>query len=204
MAVASAWGLKYEEIVGLSWLAYNGQGIVGRWRFPNAGSVWNLTRVYQVLSFRAVLIEGEKKILSFSGTDEGLDWLDNVQQGLTGLSAQYLGALGLASRVNPDIVIGHSLGGGLASYVGIYQGRQTATVNPAPLNINPVSGLPIIIRGGKVVNYVVLGEALDLLDKAAFNMTRVGTIHYVPSTGTSPVAKHLLNNLNGFVAPVKI
>ncbi len=48
-----------------------------------------------------------------------------------------------------------------------------------------------------------LGEALDLLDKSALTMRRIGTIHYVPSNGADLVAKHLLINLTGFVAPVK-
>lgn len=206
MPVPDAWGLKYEEVVGLSWLAYSGQGIVGRWRFPNVGSVWNLTTVYQVLNFRAVLIEGEKKILSFSGTDSGPspDWLDNIQQGLTGMSGQYIAALALGAAVRPDIVVGHSLGGGLASYVGIYQGRNVAAVNPAPLNINGISGIPMLVNNGRGVNYVAPGEALDLLDIVAPNMRRIGTIHYVGSNGADPAAKHLLNNLTGFVAPVKI
>lgn len=204
MPVPDAWGLKYEEVAGLAWLAYNGQGVVGRWRFPNVGSVWNLTRVYQVLNFRAVLIQTDKKILSFAGTDEISDWGDNILQGLTGYSPQYLGALALAAAVQPDIVVGHSLGGGLASYVGIYQGRKTATVNPAALNINPVSGIPMLINNGKVINYVAPGEVLDLLDQAAPNMRRIGTINYVPSNGADPVAKHLLINLTGFAAPVKI
>lgn len=204
MPVPNAWGLKYEEVVGLSWLAYKGQGIVGRWRFPNVGSVWNLTRVYQVLNFRAILVEGDRKILSLSGTDDASDWLDNIQQGLTGMSAQYLVALGLAARVQPDLVVGHSLGGGLASYVGIYQGRNVATVNPAPLNINPISGIPMLVNNGRGINYVVRGEALDILDVAMPTMRRIGAIHYVGSTGTDPVAKHLLPNLTGFVAPVKI
>jgi len=206
MPVPDAWGLKYEEVVGLSCLAYSGQGIVGRWRFPNVGSVWNLTTVYQVLNFRAVLIEGEKKILSYSGTDSGPspDWLDNIQQGLTGMSAQYIAALALGAAVRPDIVVGHSLGGGLASYVGIYQGRNVAAVNPAPLNINGISGVPMLVNNGRGVNYVAPGEALDLLDIVAPNMRRIGTIHYVGSNGADPVAKHLLNNLTGFVAPVKI
>jgi hypothetical protein len=205
MPVPNAWGLRYEEVVGLTWLAYNGQGTIGRWRFPNAGnSVWNLTRVYQVLNFRAVLVEGATRILSFSGTDQITDWSDNIQQGLSGYSAQYIGALAVASGANPDIVVGHSLGGGLASYVGIYQGRKTATVNPAALNINPISGIPMMINNGKVINYVVRGEALDLLDTYAPNMRRIGTIHYVPSNGSDAVAKHLLPNLSGFVAPVRI
>lgn len=203
MPVPSGWGLKYEEVVGLTWLAYNGQGNVGRWRFPNAGSVWNITKVYQVLNFRAVLVEGPSRVLSFSGTDQLTDWGDNIQQGLTGYSPQYISALGVASNARPEIVVGHSLGGGLASYVGIYQGRKVATVNPAALNINPVSGIPMVINNGKVINYVVRGEALDLLDRYAPNMRRIGTIHYVPSNGGDAVAKHLLPNLSGFVAPVR-
>ena len=203
MPVPNAWGLKYEEVVGLTWLAYNGQGTVGRWRFPNAGSIWNVTRVYQMLNFRAVLVEGASRVLSFSGTDQLTDWGDNVQQGLLGYSPQYLGALAVASGASPEIVVGHSLGGGLASYVGIYQGRRVATVNPAALNINLASGIPMIINNGKVLNYVVRGEVLDLLDTYAPNMRRIGTIHYVPSIGADAIAKHLLPNLTGFTAPVR-
>jgi hypothetical protein len=61
----------------------------------------------------------------------------------------------------------------------------------------------MIINNGKVVNYVVRGEALDLLDRYAPNMRRIGTIHYVPSVGSDAVAKHLLPNLSGFTAPVR-
>lgn len=203
MPEPNAWGLKYEEVVGLTWLAYKGQGNVGRWRFPNADSVWNITKVYQVLNFRAVLVEGPKRILSFSGTDQVTDWVDNVQQGLAGVSPQYLGAIAVALDASPEIVVGHSLGGGLASYVAIYQGRKAATVNPAPLNINRVSGIPMIIHNGNVINYVVRGEALDLLDDSTWGMRRIGTIHYVSSFGTDVVAKHLLPNLVGFTEPVR-
>ena len=204
MSVPDAWGLKYQEVVGLAWLAYKGKGDVGHWRFPNAGSVWNVTRVYQVLNFRAVLVEGEKKILSYSGTDDLADWGDNISQGLLGASPQYLGALALAKRTQPDIVVGHSLGGGLASYVGIYQGKHTATVNPAALNINPISGIPMILHNNRVINYVVRGEVLDLLDRTMPNMRRIGKIHHVPSNGSSPIQKHSLANLSGFVTPVRI
>ncbi len=204
MSVPDAWGLKYQEVVGLSWLAYRGKGDVGRWRFPNVGSVWNVTKVYQVLNFRAVLIEGERKILSYSGTDQISDWGDNISQGLLGASPQYLGALALARRTKPDLVVGHSLGGGLASYVSIYQGKHGATVNPAPLNINPVSGIPMILHNKRVINYVVRGEALDILKKAAPIMRRIGETYYVTSRGANPVQKHLLPNLDGFVTPVKI
>jgi hypothetical protein len=205
MSVPDAWGLKYEEVVGLTWLAYKGQGTPGNWSFPNAGSTWNLVSVFERGSFRAVLVKGKKTVLSFSGTDDGADWGDNVGQGLTGISGQYAYALYIARSNASDLVVGHSLGGGLASYVAIYGGRQAATVNPAPLNINAASGLAMLKNNDLVVNYVAPGEALDLLDAAMLNMRRVGKIYNVPSTGGySPVARHLLPNLSGFSAPVKV
>jgi hypothetical protein len=204
MSVPDAWGLKYHEVVGLCWLAYKGQGDVGNWSFPNVGSSWRVTRVIERGPFRAIVAQGSKTVLSFSGTDEGGDWLDNVAQGLTGMSSQYLFALQVAAANAADVVVGHSLGGGLASYVGVYGGRQTATINPAALNINIASGIAMIRNSGLVINYVATGEALDILDIAAPNMTRVGRIFRVSSGGGwSPVARHLLPNLSGFVAPVR-
>ncbi len=203
----SFWGLAYEEVIGLCWLAYAGQGTVGRWRFGN-GTFWNLTTVIEPLNFRAVVVTSPtgKKILSFSGTDAGLspDWLDNIQQGLTGYSWQYGFAAGLGVIHNPDIVVGHSLGGGLASYVAIHQARYTSTINPAPLNLTGLGGGNIpgrVLFHSKVKNYVVKGEALDLLDILP-NMDRVGAIHYVPSIGTNPVEKHLIRYLADYVAPM--
>lgn len=205
MSVPDAWGLKYEEVVGLTWLAYKGQGTPGTWNFPNAGSSWSLTNVFERGSFRAVLVKGKKTILSFSGTDDLADWGDNVGQGLTGVSGQYAYALYVARTNAADLVVGHSLGGGLASYVAIYGGKQCATVNPAPLNINLASGIGMIRNNDLVVNYVAAGEALDILDGAMVNMRRVGKIYNVPSTGGwNPVARHLLGNLSGFTAPVKV
>jgi hypothetical protein len=206
MSAPNAWGLTYQDVVSLCWLAYGGQGKVGNWQFPGGGT-WNLTTIIEPLNFRAVVVTSPsgKKILSFSGTDGGMspDWLDNISQGLTGLSWQYAFAAGVALAHNPDIVVGHSLGGGLASYVAIHQGRKAATINPAPLHLLGFNGGNIIGRvlfSDKVVNYVVRGEALDLLDILP-NMDRPGAIHYVPSNGTNPVQKHLLNNLTGFTAP---
>ena len=150
-------------------------------------------------------MKGRKTVLSFSGTDDLADWGDNVGQGLTGVSVQYLRALATSRATASDIVVGHSLGGGLASYVAIYGGRQAATINPAPLNINPLSGIGMMKNNDLVINYVASGEALDILDAAMINMRRVGKIYNVSSNGGwSPVARHLLPNLTGFDAPVKI
>ncbi|MCB1023074.1 MAG: DUF2974 domain-containing protein, partial [Acidobacteria bacterium] len=119
MSTPSAWGLSYEDVIGLCWLAYAGQGTRGNWRF--ASGVWNLTSVYEQGSYRAVTVMSPsgKKILSFAGTDDLLDWGDNIEQGLIGFSPQYILARTHALFVNPDIVTGHSLGGGLASYAAI-------------------------------------------------------------------------------------
>lgn len=113
----------------------------------------------------------------------------------------------------PDIVVGHSLGGGLASYVAIRQGKTAATINPAPLNLMGAGGSNVpgrIVFNNKVLNYVVNGEALDLLIKGQFldvlnvlpPIARVGTVNYVPSIGADPLQKHLLRYLSTYVAPM--
>jgi hypothetical protein len=194
------------EVVSLTWLAYKGQGTPGNWNFPTTGSTWTLTNVFERGSFRAVLVRNsERTVLSFSGTDDKADWLDNIGQGLTGISGQYAYALYIARTNAADTVVGHSLGGGLASYVAIYGGKQCATVNPAPLNINLASSIGMIRNGNLVINYVAAGEALDLLDAAMVNMRRPGKIYNVPSSGgLNPVNRHLLNYLVGFTPPIKV
>lgn len=203
MAAPDAWGLKYEEVMSLCWLAYKGQGTAGTWTFSN-GTTWNLTQIFESGSFRAVLVEGRKRVLSFSGTDDLGDWVDNIGQGVTGLSGQYLRAVRTARSTAPEIVVGHSLGGGLASYCALYNGNLAATINPAPLNINLISGVTMIRNGSKVINYVAPGEVLALLDAAMLNMMKVGRTYNVGTTGGwSPVARHSIANLVGFTAPTK-
>lgn len=198
MAAPSAWGLTYEQVISLCWLAYAGQGTVGQWKFSD-GTLWTLAEVNELGSFRAVVVKSPagKTILSYAGTDDNFDWVDNASQEVFGLAPQYTYASVLGVYYSPDIVTGHSLGGGLASYTGVYRGIETATFNPAPL-LNPPSG-------GKVINYVVKGEGLDLLDNYdGARTSRVGTINYVQSNGLNPVDKHLIKNLVGFVPPTRV
>lgn len=205
MEYPEAWGLKYEEVQSLTWLAYRGRGTAGRWHFPNAGSDWTVANVYERGSFRAVLVRGRKTVLSLSGTDDRGDWVDNVAQGVTGVSRQYLRAVRLANSTSPEIVVGHSLGGGMASYVAIYTGRRAATINPAPLNLNIVSRIAILRNGNQVINYVAPGEVLDILDAGAPNMKKVGRTYRVGSRGGfNPIARHSIDNLDGFVEPERI
>ncbi len=225
----SAWGLDYEDVQGLCWLPYKGWGKEGLYEFSN-GSLWTVTEVIEKGEFRAVLVTGKgKTVLSFSGTDPTSieDWLNNALQGLTGISPYYAIALSLANSRPCDIVVGHSLGGGLASYCAVYCGKPAATINPAPLNINDISTIPIIIRNGLVINYAVVGEALYYLCllttpvapgipvspthpspipipgiPQAPLMTRVGRINWVASNGPNMFDKHLLQHLVGFSEPV--
>ena len=205
MAIPDAWGLKYQEVVGLTWLSYKANGNVGDWIFPNVGSRWTVTNIFERGSFRAALITGRKRILSLAGTDDKWDWGDNIGQGLAGVSVQYIRALRLARSAAPDIVVGHSLGGGMASYCAVYGSKFAATINPAPLNINPFSGIGMIRNSHLVINYVAPGEALDVLDHAAITMRRVGKIYHVKSNGGfNPINRHLLGFLDGFVAPQRV
>ena len=41
-----AWGLEYEDVQGLCWLAYKGCGIKGLYQFSN-GSQWEVTDVFE-------------------------------------------------------------------------------------------------------------------------------------------------------------
>lgn len=200
----NAWGIKYEEVQSLCWLAYKGNGNPGTWKFPNTRTTWKLLNVFERGSFRAVLCTGSKTVLSFSGTDDTLDWVDNIGQGLTGVSGQYLYALRVAKSTSPDIIVGHSLGGGLASYCAVYGKRMAATINPAALNSNIFSEIAMFRNGSLVINYVASGEVLDILDIALPTMRRVGRTHRVSSSGFNPIVRHQISKLAGFQKPQKV
>jgi len=203
MSIPDAWGLSFEEVVGLTWLAYKGNGTVGAWNI--GGRTWNLVTVYEQGSFRAVLMNGSQTVLSFSGTDDRGDWADNIGQGMLGASGQYIRALELANQTSPGMVVGHSLGGGLAAYCAIYAGKLAATINPAPLNINLASLVGMAAHMNNVINYIVPGEVLQLLNTVAPNMGIVGHRYHVSTTGGfDPIQRHSIANLVGFVAPTRM
>ncbi len=196
MNYPDAWGLKYTEVLSLAWLAYKKNTPFGSYYFPSSRTNWSIIRRIEVGPFHAVLATGSKKVLAFSGTSDDIDkmqylslnplqplsflndpragdWNDNFEQGLTGVSKQYLEALIFAKTLAPDVVVGHSLGGGLASYCAIYAGKHAATINPAPLNVNLLSGIGMLINKGLVINYVAPGEIMDLTDLALSSQTHL-------------------------------
>jgi hypothetical protein len=208
-AIPDAHGVPYLDVVTLCWLAYKDRETnrtrCGSWKSVT-DNVWRVTEEYERGPFHAIKAQGlGKTILAFSGTDQLLDWAANLSQGLTGLSWQYGYALKLAGSVGCEMVVGHSLGGGLASSVAIHRGIKCATVNPAPLHIK--NFFKMLKRGNLVINYVVPGEALDLLKIANLGLINrhVGKIINVPSIGGwDPIARHLLDRLVGFERPTRI
>ncbi len=79
-------------------------------------------------------------ILSFKGTDmfEIDDWLDNIQNNITGTSEKYIQAMHVARVLwNAGIPFhnaGHSLGGGLATAASMATATEADTFNAAGLN----------------------------------------------------------------------
>jgi len=115
--------------------------------FLSAGQFRNLDlpKLQQgvVAGFRAELyqhVPSGEKILVFRGTDSALDWLTNLWAGVDLLSIEaphYQAAYNLVSalrkRGDAPLVVGHSLGGGMAQYVGFKFGLKVVGFNSAPL-----------------------------------------------------------------------
>jgi Ca2+-binding RTX toxin-like protein len=106
-----------------------------------------LTAPDPVTGFQAVLYQdyaGSRKeyILAFAGTQDGLDWDDNIPQGLGWGAPQYDQAMKLADAIlrqanipiDKLVTSGHSLGGGLASAASVVTGYHGYTYNSAGLH----------------------------------------------------------------------
>ena len=105
-------------------------------------------------------------VLSFRGTDDGWDWVDNLGQGLLGITtAQYSKAMNLAEKLKVQlapnlatgatlVTAGHSLGGGLATAAALKIDAQAYVFNAAALS-------PDVAAANNLTNY----------DDAASNVT---------------------------------
>lgn len=104
--------------------------------------------------FRAIILSGEtdsRIVVAFAGTDFGDffgDWLTNATQALGFVPEQYEMADRLVAEIkaqNPQktvVVVGHSLGGGLAAYAAARNKVHGVGINSAPLNDNLVATAP--------------------------------------------------------------
>ena len=114
-------------------------------------------------------------VLAFAGSNDGKDWLNNLEQGL-GLSAAQYGEAetlaGLAKGAFGDnlVITGHSLGGGLAAAAAAKYDIATVTFNAAGVHDDTLraEGLdPGAVKqdadAGQVRAYSVDGEILSSL-----------------------------------------
>ncbi|WP_265612299.1 PAAR domain-containing protein [Aeromonas salmonicida] len=117
-------------------------------------------------------------MLTYRGTNNAvtgkMDWMTNIAQGLVGAETkQYNQAMDLARQVrrtvaspsSPLVVVGHSLGGGLASAGVGTTGLPGYTFNAAGLHTNTVSrkgGLPLDKIGDLMTTQAVDGEVLTM------------------------------------------
>lgn len=173
----AAQGLKFSESKSASEIAYkrNNAKIGDVFKFPD-GKNWKVVDVKDdpQTGFRAVALKpsdpnDHRVIVAYSGTDEKIDWDDNIKQGLGLSTAQYKEAVDFANKWkdtdgNNVILTGHSLGGGLASYASIKTDLHATAINSAPLALNHLGLNPL--DAGRITQYYVPGEALTVLNEA--------------------------------------
>lgn len=214
----NAWALTYTMVMGLCRLAYsdsspNGQGKTFRIGLSN----WTITCIDNQGGFRSITAKGldinkkSVKVVSFSGSDmEWNDWLwdGNFGTGIKGAeyTQQYQCGLHVAQREKPDYLLGHSLGGGISNYCSLLTGIRSITINPAP--VIAYFGFNTKIntddKYGKALNYCVDYEGLSGIRNAYFDGMPGKRVSVESATGPlSPVAKHKLSYLYGFIEPIE-
>jgi hypothetical protein len=88
-----------------------------------------------------------KKVLVFRGTDDFMDAITDLVNGVGFLTPQYQAAVNIALNLKlsyPEIEFaGHSLGGGLASAAAAVTGKEATIFNPASIDYGVISSLTI-------------------------------------------------------------
>jgi hypothetical protein len=137
--------------------------------------------VKPIAAFRAELyrhVPSGQLILVFRGSQEGLDWLSNVWLGVDLFSIEsphYQAARELTERIvrsgKKPLVVGHSLGGGMAQYVGQLHGLKTVAFNSSPL---PARYIPA--RHDKAPDNIKLFSAIEFYDQPNNTVTRADPV----------------------------
>lgn len=140
----------------------------------------------------------------FQGTDptSGSDWSNNLRQGMNLDSPYYQQAVTIGQKLlrsGADVgIVGHSLGGGLASAASGTSGLSTTTFNAAGLNAATIArygGTPV---ASEIQAFHVDGEVLTSVQNALPIPKAVGTSYPLPGEGWNPVSRHGMNQvING-------
>ena len=135
------------------------------------------------------------RALVFRGSDDDQDWLINNVPGAVSVTPppQYVEGLAQALFHRPSVIVGHSLGGGIATYAACMTWGCAATIFPAPLNPGWLPGNVLNVFHN-VQNYVSPGEILSMLNLPPLRM-RMGRDVWIETKSGSPKFKHLLPNV---------
>jgi hypothetical protein len=150
------------------------------------GSDWIAVEPYyqrdEATGFEAVVFKGgaNEFVIALTGTDEWRDWITNASAALGWIPNPLQQAVALYAQVvkdNPDAQItftGHSLGGGLASLLGVLFDRPAVTFDQAPFKAS--------------ASEANRNALLDSLAAAGFG------------DGAGPAVQAIRNTLRGFTA----
>ncbi len=164
----------------------NGQGIDGWSRLDGdalrAAGIDPSTLEDSDSGLRAAIYQNDEgeTVLAFAGSNDGPDWLNNLQQGIGMDAEQYDQATALARRAavafgDELVIVGHSLGGGLASAASLATGNSAVTFNAAGLSDNTIEDLGLVpdaaretAEAGQIRRYNIEGEILTWEQEDAF------------------------------------
>ncbi|MGV7209819.1 YqiA/YcfP family alpha/beta fold hydrolase [Oxalobacteraceae bacterium A2-2] len=134
-----------------------------------------------IAAFRAELYRhaaSGQLILVFRGSQEALDWVTNLWLGVDLLKLEaphYQAARELAGLIvksgRKPIVVGHSLGGGMAQYVGQLYGLKVVAFNSSPL---PARYIPA--RQAAAPDHIRLFSAIEYSDQPNNTVTRADPV----------------------------
>ncbi len=157
--------------------------------------------------------------IAFAGTQDGVDWKNNIQQGLLGESPQYSRARDLARIVSSRLpnrpgalsFTGHSLGGGLAmeaagslptSIRRVNHHRNAKTFNAAGVSVT-ISEVPRNVWNGAIgrnigfENHVVVGDPLSAPNSIVPGMGTLGGVNYRSPVSLNPLTSHGISAFKG-------
>jgi hypothetical protein len=201
--------LRLHEIRVLEWT--HDLGLLAQIAYEDARPksakelVWKSKGVFldKQTGFRAELFYNADRdlyALAFAGTDELVDHTSaNIPQNFGLPTAQYDHAVAIAETLKLEtggnlILLGHSLGGGMAVSSGIVTELKVTAFNAPGVHANTVRRYGAVLEGHDhlIHHYVTPGEILTLLqnDPLLPIVDRIGKIHMLPVVPGDPVELH--------------
>jgi len=125
---------------------------------------------FKAAPYQSAFERPPKTVIAYAGTENGADWSTNFKQGVGVETAQYNSAMNLAKVVvaksskNAVDIIGHSLGGGLASAGVAVTGAKGYTFNAAGLHPATVGRALYNVTAARMA---AVGQRIDALHSTA-------------------------------------